>query len=157
MAARNDFLVVGVIVHALYVVRSATLNLCMPDILYFICNIFLFLYSWGRCGYTSQGNWKIHLLSNRDFYRLYLTDIGNATYYFVAILGPRWHFYVCCVVSCYPWYGFLVAISINGHHVHTVVPKSLHTPWHFPIECHSKQVVQNILRLSSIPWFSIII
>ena len=26
---------------------------------------------------------------------------------------------------------------------YTVVPESLHTPWHFPIECHSKQVVQN--------------
>ena len=26
----------------------------------------------------------------------------------------------------------------------TVMLKSLHTPWHFPIECHSKQVAQSI-------------
>ena len=29
--------------------------------------------------------------------------------------------------------------------LYTVVPESLHTPRHFHIECHSKQVVQNIV------------
>ena len=45
LAAMNNFFLVAVIVsvYAWYIVRGATLKFFTPDILYFICNIFLFL------------------------------------------------------------------------------------------------------------------
>ena len=41
-----------------------------------------------------------------------------------------------------------VEANLNFHSV-TVVLRSLHTPLYFPIECQSKQVVQNIVFLDA--------